>query len=184
MSIEFYYKGKINLSSIEPLCTEVSDICQTLSWQFHRWTKHKCTDAESTLGDVFGISFRPPNCETIFLTFNKAGILQSPLQTNLNNVAAHHQAFLSARTFYAGIHAHCNVIKLLKYIGKTYMTDFELMDTTGYAHHEDFQELYRTFDRHDTAFDIMCCHMDNCEKMDESELHRLQLQLQQMLSVR
>src|SRR5258706_16433411 len=116
MGLSIHYKGRIkDVNLIPKLVDEVQDICTSLQWNYHLF------DDEL----VKGICFSPPECEPLFVTFTKDGVLCSPI---LLQYDIHPATTISVKTQFAGIDAHKAVIKLLRHLKANYFSEFELND--------------------------------------------------------
>ncbi|MEO8087814.1 MAG: hypothetical protein ABI763_13400, partial [Bacteroidota bacterium] len=77
MGLTFHYSGHLaNINSVEKLTEEVKDVCINFNWEYLIWPLEKSADGSdeldfdtSVIDTIKGISFAPPDCETIFLTF-------------------------------------------------------------------------------------------------------------------
>lgn len=148
MGLSIHYSGYIrDKKLIEPLIEEVKDIAETLDW-----SPQVIDD-----GEIKGISFAPKGSESIFLTFNPDGRLLS--RVNILAKEIYDDVRLSkelifttsAKTQYAGPDAHIAIIKLLKYISKKYISEFELNDEGGYWETGDEKILSDQFAKYNIA---------------------------------
>lgn len=145
MGLAIHYSGYITeKEKIVSLVKEVTDICQSLDWQFH------------TFGDdeIEGVSFAPQGSEPVFLTFNPAGRLLSPVsiltKDIYDDILVPKELYFttSTKTEYAGVEAHIAIIKLLKYLSKKYLKDFTLDDEGYYWETNDEQLLRERFNEY------------------------------------
>src|SRR6266508_4286767 len=143
MGLSIHYSGKIKNTDLIPnLVEEVKDICISLQWKYHLF------DDEL----VKGICFSPPECEPLFFTFSKTGVLCSPV---LLQYKIHPATTISVKTQFAGIEAHKAVIKLLKHLKAKYFTEFELNDEGGYWESDDEQILQQQFRNYELILDTV-----------------------------
>ncbi len=143
MGLSIHYSGSIKDKVLIPQLTEeVQEICTILNW---RW---QLTKEEH----IKGISFTPPECETLCLTFSESGELVSRIK-----LLYHIQppTVISVKTQYAGIEIHIAIIKLLKYLSGRYFTSFELNDEGGYWESGDETVLGKQFDQYNGLLTVV-----------------------------
>jgi hypothetical protein len=136
MGLSFHYSGKIKDADLIPLLIEeVHDVCAILQWNYHLYDDD----------DVKGISFSPPECEPVFLTFNNKNELCSQVMLHYD---VHPATTISVKIQLAGIEIHKAAIKLLKHLKEVYLIEFELFDEGGYGEALDEEKLNRQFNRY------------------------------------
>ncbi len=131
--------------SINGLVDEVTDICNSLLWEW------KLITASS----LNGIVFSAPECEPVFLTFTSTGKLFSPLQEGMEET--YRKAGLdpsmiywqSVKTQFAGIAVHKALIKLFRYLSQKYFQHFELNDEGLYWETNDEGVLKTQFQKYE-----------------------------------
>jgi hypothetical protein len=134
MGLSIHYSGTIkDKSQILPLIEEVQDVCKVFGWHYH------LTNDEQ----LNGISFTPPECETLCLTFLPNGELASKIRLLYEIAPA---TIISVKTQFAEMHIHYTVIKLLRYLSKKYFSQFDLQDEGGYWETGDETVLAKKFD--------------------------------------
>lgn len=143
MGLSIHYQGKLkDKSLIDDITNEVKDICVSFQWQYHLF------DDEL----VKGICFSPPECEPLFFTFNKKGILYSPISLQYEIEPAD---IISTKTQFAGIEVHKVIIKLLKHVQAKYFSEFELTDEGNYWETDDEAVLQKQFDKYNFLMDAV-----------------------------
>jgi len=143
MGLSIHSSGTIkDLSLVPQLTAEVQDVCTILDW---RW---QVTDEEK----ITGISFTPPECETLCLTFSNRGELVSRFKLLYDIEPA---TVISVKTQYAGIAIHIAVIKLLHYLSQRYFAFFELRDEGDYWQTNDEAVLQRQFERYNALLNTV-----------------------------
>src|SRR5258708_15910814 len=138
MCLSIHYNGRIkDVNLIPKLVDEVQDISTSLQWNYHLF------DDEL----VKGISFSPPECEPLFFTFSKDGVLCSPILLRPDGYQdnIHPATTISVKTQFACIDAHKAVIKLLRHLKANYFSEFELNDEGGYWESDDEKILQKQF---------------------------------------
>lgn len=145
MGLAIHYSGYIlEKGKIISLKDEVADICKSLNWQTYTFDDD----------EIKGIAFAPERSEPVFLTFNPAGRMLSPVSILTKDIYDDIQVpkelyyTTSTKTEYAGIEAHIAIIKLLKYISQKYLRDFTLDDEGYYWETNDEQLLRERFDKY------------------------------------
>ena len=87
--------------------------------------------------NIYGISFTPPDCETISICFLSNGKMSSPLHLQFFGKPdiKPEQEFLymlSVKTQFAGSELHKFIIHLFQYLNKKYFKNFKMVDEGGY----------------------------------------------------
>lgn len=161
MGLSIHYSGSISSKEmLIPLIEEVSDICKTLEWVTH------CFDGKND-GHLTGISFSPAGSEPVFLTFLPTGFLCSPInllcRDMYDGIKFEKKLMFTAstKTQYAGADAHISIIKLLKYISKKYLKDFNLNDEGDYWETGSDKILYAQFKRYNYLLNVVSDILDN-----------------------
>ena len=141
MGLSIHYNGRINEStSLTKLIEEVKDIVEVYKWEY---TIYETQFPSQSLGtkaynnEIYGISFTPPECETVFLCFLSNGKMSSPIHLlhyghSSDTTYQEYLYMLSVKTQYAGIEIHKLVLHILKHISKNHLSDFQLMDEGKY----------------------------------------------------
>jgi len=137
MGLSIHYSGKIkDTGQIPLLIEEVLDVCTVFNWDY------QIIDDES----LTGISFTPPGCETLSLSFLPDGQLASWIRLLYDIEPA---TVISVKTQFAGMDVHKTIIKLLQYLSTKYFSRFDLQDEGGYWETGDEMVLARQFDIYD-----------------------------------
>jgi hypothetical protein len=141
MGLSIHYSGSFkNDSSLEAMIEEVKDIAEVYDWKY---TIHNTHFPENTFGkldydgELYGISFTPPNSETISLTFLSNGKMCGGsnllfFSDTLNEKDNAYLYMLSTKTQFAGSTIHKIIIHLLKHLSHKYFQDFKLIDEGAY----------------------------------------------------
>ncbi len=107
---------------------------------------------------IYGISFRPPGCETVNLCFLSNGRMSSTLHLKFygdatNTTTQKYLYSLSVKTQYAGIEVHLLLMRLFKYLATKYLSDFWLMDEGGFWGVEDEAVHQQNFNKYNFLID-------------------------------
>lgn len=132
MGLSVFYSGTLRDKQFIPaLVTEVSDLCDSLHWEYHHIHWRKDYPFE-------GICFCPPDSEYIWLAFLDDGKLCNPEMYHwLSNPPSQphpddEHIALDAIVQWAGPEAHMIMINLLRYIANRYFDSFEMVDESEY----------------------------------------------------
>lgn len=162
MGLSIHYSGKIiNKESLPQMMEEVKDIAGIYNWEY------TCYENEFPAGalgsenynlNIYGISFTPPQCETVFFTFLSNGRMSGPhlLQFFGKGSSDPRPEFLcqlSVKTQYAGIELHKVLIHFFRYISDKYLSDFEMKDEGRYWETGDERQLGQIFRRYNNLIE-------------------------------
>jgi hypothetical protein len=154
MGLGIHYSGIFKKgASLGSMIEEVKDIAEIYEWKYSIGKNSFPPipfDGESYDGELYGISFTPPNSETISLTFLSNGRMCCGAQLTFftdseNENDKKYLYMLSSKTQYAGITIHKVIIHLLKYLSQKYFHNFQLMDEGGYWETNDETLLEKNF---------------------------------------
>jgi len=162
MGLSIHYGGNlIDAKLLTNLIEEVKNVAETYSWKYHVF--HTVFPNEEFSNEIFfdkiyGISFTPPNCETLFFTFLNNGSVTCPmsLQFFANSQNQKEQAHIykvSVKTQYGGVVLHQFIIHFIKYLNSKYFDDFKLTDESNYWETEDEEIMKSQFKKYDSLID-------------------------------
>ena len=172
MGLSIHYSGKIkDVGLIPRLVDELKDVCTIMTWSYHLF------DNET----VKGICFSPAECEPLYLTFSKDGVLCSPI---LLQHRIHPSTVISVKTQFAGIDVHIAIIKLLKYLKANYFEKFELDDEGGYWESDDDDILRQQFRNYQLALDTVSDKLKGFEAKESETTESLANRLERFLKER
>ena len=165
MGLCIYYSGRIkDAESLPQLIEEVKDVATVYGWKYK---VDECSfpnntlDTQENLDSIYGISFTPPNCETISITFLSNGVMACSagilLFGNSQNENERNNIFrLFAKTQYAGMATHAIIINLFRHLNSKYFTDFNMIDEGEYWETADENVLRKNFKAYDALLDNFC----------------------------
>jgi hypothetical protein len=162
MGLSIHYSGRIkNAASLPSLVEEVIDISKVHNWEYHLYeTKFPDNALNSQLffSPVYGISFTPPESETISLTFLSNGIMACPTRIHFfaNSKSEVERSYIftnSVKTQYAGAVIHQLIIHILQYLNDKYFEDFQLKDESLYWDTKDENIMREKFKEYDQLID-------------------------------
>lgn len=174
MGLSFHYKGALKKpQSLKKMIEEVTDIAKANLWSYHIFEEAFPNDAftvNSFNDSIYGISFSPPNCETVCLTFLSNGKMCAFYKLG-------HPAFseneleddcLSVKTQFAGPAIHKQVITIFDYLNKLYFENFDLTDEGNYWETKNEQLLEDTFKKYTNLIEGFSSLLENIP-MEENE---------------
>ncbi len=171
MGITIHYRGKIDsITDVAHLSAEIKEYAEILEWDSRQWKENwhlpnsaaleKGSDGLALSGHVpiRGISLFPdPNCEPLFLTFCKNGMLASSMNMVMmaDKDIDSESMWLSTKTQFASADIHMAIIKLLRFVKSKYISNLEVFDDGGYWESGDVEELEDRFQRVGAAIDSL-----------------------------
>jgi len=183
MGVTLYYSGKLKSIDVLPdLKFEVQDIANTMHW--------KCREIDDSWVEPVDVSFdhsdgKPSfqgnaglkglilspheDSESIWLLFDKSGQLHTLFSKMLEHEGRSDKPFGSTKTQFAGVDTHIKVVKILKYLGAKYMSDFSLDDDSGYAKHGDRERAQEIFGTIEMAMNHLEDFFENVQVSDEAK---------------
>lgn len=162
MGLSIHYSGRIkDAASLPLLIEEVKEIANTYGWEYRI---AESVFPDNTLNDheylspIYGISFTPPECETISLTFISNGVMACSsgiyLFGNSKNATERDYIYrLFAKTQFAGVEVHALIINIFRYLSKKYLSEFKMNDEGEYWETGDEDVLREKFKEYDALLD-------------------------------
>jgi hypothetical protein len=154
MGLSIHYSGSFKKEALlEAMIEEVKDVAEIYDWKYTinntRFPKNSFNKTEYD-GKLYGISFTPPESETVSLSFLSNGKMccAARLEYFGNSENENDKMYLymlSAKTQYAGSSTHKIIIHLLKYLNQKYFHDFKLTDEGEYWETGDETILEKNF---------------------------------------
>jgi len=157
MGLSFHYSGSIAKPELlHELIEEIHDISNVYHWKYNVYERQFPEDSifKSDYNDnIYGISFSPPNCETIFISFLSNGRISSPAHLSFFGktkvqTESEYLYMISVKTQYSGVEIHQFIIQLFRYLSKKYFADFTLTDEGQYWETNDEAILRATFKKY------------------------------------
>jgi hypothetical protein len=170
MGLSFHYNGHFNAkASLPEMIEEVKDTAEMFQWKYNIYEEEF---PENSLGKtqynqkIYGISFTPMECETIWLCFLSNGKMSSPVHLRFygNSEDKEEQEYLyslSVKTQYAGIETHKLIIHLLRHLSVKYLCDFTVSDEGQYWETGNEELLQEIFDRYTYLIDRFAFSVEN-----------------------
>ncbi len=157
MGLTLHYNGTINKdASLSELIDEVKDIAEIYNWTYTIYEDKFPEDSFNNPqndGKIYGISFTPPNSETVNICFLSNGRMSSLPNLKFWGESNDEQQkkylyMLSAKTQFAGSTTHKLIVHLLKYLSKKYLNEFNVIDEGNYWETGDEVLLEQTFEKY------------------------------------
>ena len=170
MGLTIHYSGSFNKdASLSAMIEEVKDIMSIYKWPYYIYEEHFPPGSfgkKSYNQHIYGISFTPPECETVCLSFLSNGRMSSSCHLEFwgNSTKAEEKKFLYmlfVKTQFAGVEIHKLIVHLLKYLEKKYFVDFKVSDEGGYWETADENILAANFKRYTYLIDSFASGIQN-----------------------
>ena len=157
MGLSIHYSGSFrNGASLPEMIEEVKDIAEVHKWGYNI---HEEQFSDNTIDDtssnqhIYGISFTPPNCETVSLCFLSNRKMCSVVYLHFlgkteDKPELGGSSMISVKTQYAGVEVHKIIIHLFQYLNKKYFQDFKMTDEGKYWETGDAKLLKEIFNRY------------------------------------
>ena len=171
MGLSIHYSGNFNKhASLSEMIEEVKDIVEIYKWEY---TIHEEQFPPNNFGKktfnkkIYGISFTPPECETVSLSFLSNGKMSCSVRlkyfgNSTNEAEQQYLTMLAVKTQYAGIEIHKLIVHLLKYLSKKYFTDFKVDDEGKYWESGDEKLLNKIFRQYNDLLQNVSFGLQNC----------------------
>jgi len=190
MGLSIHYSGRFNPEkSLKEMVEELSDICKTYNWKYSIINTNFPDSAftEDINNEIYGISFTPPECETVSMSFLSNGRLSSRPNLKIfgNSDNADYKAYLymlSVKTQYAGIEVHALLIEIFRHISTKYLLDFKLTDDGNYWETGDLNELGKQFKNYNMLLDNFCLGLETIPKLENENLEAYLMRLFKYIS--
>jgi hypothetical protein len=163
MGLSLHYSGEFNeKASLVGMINEVRDFLETLKWPYAIYDKefpNVALHTESYNNRFYGISFDPPQCETVYLSFLSNKKMSCPANMmafgNIDKSPEKEYLYmLSVKTQLAGVEIHKCIVELLKYLYKqNYFAFIKVTDEGHYWETGNEAVLTKTFARYTRLID-------------------------------
>ncbi len=179
MGLSFHYQGSIaNPDMLPELIEEIVDIASANKWQYDVYEREF---PASSFGkpdydnNIYGISFTPPNCETISICFLSNGRMSNkPLLLFYGKTEEQQESkylyMISVKTQFAGAEVHKLIIQLFRYLNKKYLTDLIFMDEGSYWETNDEELLNVNFTRNANLINSFASALECIPKLPEESI--------------
>ena len=175
MGLSFHYSGRFSRNaSLPDMIEEVKDIVETRKWPYQifetDFPEAGIVPGRKHDGNIYGISFTPPECETVSLCFLSNGRMSCPVNLHFygNSNDRQEQKYLymlAVKTQFAGEETHKFIIELFRYLKKKkYFEKLDIRDEGMYWETADEQQLHEVFVKYTTLFDSLKFAVDHVPK--------------------
>jgi hypothetical protein len=172
MGVSIHYRGQLaDLRKIKILCDELIQVAKKMDWAYNRLDEDWSIPTEVRLEHdergahivghlgLKGISFKPhPKCESMSFFFNSDGQLCDPMGMVLvcEGSLKSEDAWINAKTQFAGPGIHLWIVGLLKYLKEHYIPELEVSDDGEYWETGNFQTLQEKMNFLNEKMDAVC----------------------------
>lgn len=152
MGLSIHYNGKFrDGASFSKMIDEIKDIVEICKWEYIIYNSRFPENKKQHDGKIYGISFTPPGCETVSISFLSNRRMSGSANLMLygggdRKINNDYLYMLSVKTQFAGIEIHKFIIQLFRYLKKQdYFDEFNLIDEGKYWETGDEKLLEDTF---------------------------------------
>ena len=138
MGLSIHYSGRFNKDAIlSDLIAEVKEVAETFKWDYKIFLEEfpvNNNESHPYDGKIYGISFTPPECETVSICFLSNYRMSSNVHLKFYGHSENKFLYmLSVKTQFAGATIHKAIIELFRYLYKKhYFSEFKLVDEGEY----------------------------------------------------
>lgn len=164
MGLTIFYSGRFNPeSSLQEMIEEVKDICEVQNWKYKIFNKEfpVIPFPEKYDGQIYGICFTPPECETVKLEFLSNGRMSCSALLHMwgSSENKDHKRYIYSpwtKTQFAGYQVHALIIQIFRYVSKKYLLDFKVDDEGHYWKTNDIEVHKERFRVYENLLDNFC----------------------------
>lgn len=176
MGLSIHYSGSFrNDTHLKEMIAEIKDIVSVFQWEYRIYEESfpdNSFDEKKYDQDVYGISFTPPKCETIFVTFLSNRKMVSPVSLMFfgKDSETPNEKYLyniSVKTQYSGIENHKLIIHLFRYLNENYFQYFKMFDEGQYWETLDEELLQNIFARYTRLMDDFSSALESHSKTSD-----------------
>ena len=162
MGLSFHFSGRLSKAELLPaMIEEIVDVSNVYGWKYKVYNTsfpNNSFETCTSFDNIYGISFTPTECETVFLTFLSDGIMASPAYISVfakseDETQRSYIYYISVKTQFAGVFVHLLLIRLLKYLNDKYFDSFKLDDESYYWETGDENLMRERFKLYDNLLD-------------------------------
>ena len=142
MGLSIHYSGRFNKkATLSELIAEVKEVAETFKWDYKIFLEEfpvNNNESQPYDGKIYGISFTPPECETIPICFLSNYRMSNNVLLKFYGHSKDQSEnkflyMLSVKTQFAGTTIHKAIIELFRYLYKKhFFSEFKLVDEGEY----------------------------------------------------
>lgn len=163
MGLSFHYSGSIaNPEFLPKLIEEVLDTSKIYGWKnsiYETSFPNNCLSGTGEyIDEIFGVSFTPPGCETIYICFLSNGRMSSPTHLKFYGKSKDQDEspflyLISVKTQFSNPLIHATIIQIFKHLNNRYFSDFKFSDEGQYWETNDEEILKNNFTKYNAILD-------------------------------
>lgn len=195
MGLTIFYKGSFNLSydkdaSLSKLIEEVKDIAEIHNWDYHVFETELdpvLSERNSLDKNIYGITYTPPGCEPICITFLSNGKMCNPFYRDLFKDSIEYEKnsnVIFSKTQYAGVEAHKIIIDLFRYLSEKYFKEFELKDESRYWETGNEEILRQSFKLYNDMMDQFAEGLENTPMKENESVEDFVIRVAKMFKLK
>ncbi|MBC7861974.1 MAG: hypothetical protein IAF38_03315 [Bacteroidia bacterium] len=178
MGLSIHYSGKLKSKDLlNNLIEEVENFCEAYEWEHHVFEREfpdSVFGKTEFTGNLYGIIFNPPGCETVSFAFLSNGKVCTPAMLLFYAESGDKSleeliTGVHVKTEYAGIEIHSLLIRFFKYSAPKYLNDFKMTDEGGFWETKDERTLLKQFKSYDEVMDKFNYALQNCPKFEDEK---------------
>jgi hypothetical protein len=180
MGLSFHYRGQLAKPEYLPeLIDIVKQVCDVYKWEYFLFNPvfPEGTDFSNQefTDEVYGITFTPPGCESVDISFLSNGRMSSPylLQfhgSDQESIAQGLLYILSVKTQFSSPAIHLVLMKLFRHLSDKYLTNFHMTDESGYWETNDESILNKNFARYKALLDNFSLGLASIQPQTDEKL--------------
>jgi hypothetical protein len=179
MGLSFHYSGSIARPELLPeLIDEVLDITKIYGWKYSiyqtSFPNNSLSGVNEYNDEIFGVSFTPPECETINICFLSNGRMSSLSHLKFfgkstDQTESPFLYLISVKTQFSGPLIHAIIVQIFRHLNKRYFSDFKFSDEGQYWETDNEEILKNNFAKYDALMDNFTLGLETLPmKKDES----------------
>jgi hypothetical protein len=192
MGLSLHYSGTFrDTASLAKMVSEIEDIVEVYKWEYNIYKEEFANENESEVlneENIYGISFTPPECETVFMCFLSNRKMSSPANlkfySKLRDRAEQEYLYmLSVKTQFAGVEVHKVIIALFRYLKKQdYFENLKIIDEGEYWETGDEKLLQDNFKQNCDLIEDFSFAIENISVKDDEPYEKYLERIAHMIS--
>ena len=177
MGLSIHYNGKFNQNAnLSELIAEVKDIAETFKWDYHIFNQVFPANKLNSFthnGELYGICFTPPGCETVSICFLSNYWMSAVINLKFygksnSKPETDYLYMISVKTQFAEILIHKTIIQMFRHLlKKGYFAEFNMSDEGEYWETGDEDLLEKKFNFLGSMIDNFSIALESIPKKSE-----------------